>query len=444
MVEKKPEFSDLNISKNALKALEALEFTLPTPIQYQSIGPALGGQPIMGIAPTGTGKTAAYLLPLITKLSHAKENMPRVLILVPTRELTTQVKEWFDKLAQFTDLRAAVLYGGVGMQAQLKSITAGTDIVISTPGRFLDVYATGELNVKKIAALVIDEADKMMDMGFVRQIHRILEIIPQKKQHFLFSATMSNRVEMLAADFLDHPTIIKVSPPATTAETIDQSLIYIPNFKTKINYLQHFFKTERPQRVMIFVRTKARADNVYKYVARKHYGDNCLIIHGNKAQSTRINALDKFSKGEEIILVATDVAARGLDISGVSHVINFDVPMVHDDYVHRIGRTGRAGNDGISITLCSPDEAWHLNKIQKLIKKRITENVIPEGVFIEETMYDEKQEMDKVIDHQKRMDDPDFRGAFHDKKPRNAKGESNKKIAEKRVNPQSKKISRQK
>ncbi len=415
-------FADFKLNKQLLTAIEEAGYIEPTPIQQKAITPILAGQDIMGVAQTGTGKTAAFILPMLMKLKYAQGETPRALILLPTRELAMQIGEDIKVLGKYTDLRTVVLYGGLGPKSQIEAIKKGVDIIVSTPGRFLDLYSAGHIHPKMLQFLVLDEADKMMDMGFIGAIHRILEVVPRKRQNLLFSATMSELVHKIAGDFLAFPLKIEVSEQATPAQTVSQSLYYVPNLKTKINLLHHLLKDEESfNRLIIFCKTRVIADNVYSFLTRKYGPKEIRVIHANKGQNTRINSISAFKEGRIRILVATDVAARGLDIEDVSHVINFEVPIIVEDYVHRIGRTGRALKTGEAITFCNPAEEYNLKLIEKLIKQKIPVKEIPEEVFIEKTPYDEKQMIDREIDVQKRKDDPDFKGAFHEKKLSNQK-----------------------
>lgn len=410
-------FEDFNFNKQLLTAIREAGYTKPTPIQEKVIKVCISGHDVIGIAPTGTGKTAAFVLPMLHKLKYAQEKDPRAVILAPTRELAMQIAEHVTELAKYTGLRHAVIYGGVGPRLQTEEINKGIDILIATPGRLMDIYLKGNLILKKVNYFVIDEADKMMDMGFIGQINRILEIIPHKKQNLLFSATMPERVEQLTDNFMKFPDKIEVALQATPAATIDQQLYRVPNFKTKLNLLQELLKDESDlNRIIIFCRTKLAANAIFNFIERKYQKDEIRLIHANKAQSTRINSMNDFKEGNVRILVATDVASRGIDVSMVSHVINFDLPVIYEDYVHRIGRTGRANQSGKAITFVTPAEEYHLQKIQKIIRMDVPEIPIPKSVFIEETPFDEKQTMAMEIDIQKRRENPDFKGAFHEKK----------------------------
>jgi len=410
-------FEDFKLNRQILNAVADAGYIQATPIQEKAIGPVLSGQDICGIAETGTGKTAAYVLPLLMQLKYAQGMTARALILAPTRELAMQIAEEVKRFSTYTDLRTVVIYGGIGPKAQKESLAKGLDILIATPGRFLDLYLSGDIPTQSLKFLVLDEADKMMDMGFIGSIHRILEVVPRKRQNLLFSATMSGLVQKIAGDFLKHPTVIEVAPQATPAQNVTQLLYYTPNFKTKINLLQHLMKDDETfNKVIVFCKTKTVADQIYHFMVRRYGEEQVRVIHANKGQNTRINSISSFKEGAIRVLVATDVAARGIDVSEVSHVINFDVPIIIEDYVHRIGRTGRAFAKGDAITFCTEAEKYYIYKIEKLIRQQIPVAEIPPGVFIEETPYQERQDMAREIDAQKRKENPDFKGAFHEKK----------------------------
>lgn len=408
-------FEDFKLNKQLLMAIEEAGFTQPTEIQQKAIPAVLGGQAVIGIAQTGTGKTAAYVLPLLMKVKYAQGTEPRALILAPTKELVVQLAEHTKRLAKYTDLRIAALYGGVGVKAHSDLIKAGVDIIVATPGRFMEIYLRKELPVKQIKTLVLDEADRMMDMGFMPQLRKIFEVLPVKRQNLLFSATFGERVERLSQDFLEFPIRIEVTPQATAATQVAQALYRVPNLKTKIDLLLHLLADESWQRVMIFTKTKDTANNIYKFLERKNIGP-VRVIHSNKGQNTRINAMQEFKDANLRILVSTDVSARGIDVKGVSHVLNFDVPILYDDYVHRIGRTGRAFETGSAVTFVNPAEEYHITKIEKLIREKIPVISLPKEIIPEETPFEEKQEMAREIDRQKRKEDPTYQGAFHERK----------------------------
>ncbi|MFK7900162.1 MAG: DEAD/DEAH box helicase [Cyclobacteriaceae bacterium] len=409
-------FEDLKISPNLLKAVKELGYEQPTPIQQKAIPKVLAGQDVIGIAQTGTGKTAAFVSPIISKIKYAQGTDPRALILAPTKELAIQINEELLKLAQFTDLRCLVIYGGIGATEQLKKIEEGVDILVATPGRFWDLYSRGGIPVKQIKTIVLDEADKLMDMGFMPQLRQLQEVLPQKRQNLLFSATFSQRVESLSEEFLLYPTKIEVTPQATPVDKIRQSLYEVPNFKTKMNLLRHFVEDEEKfSRVLIFINSKKTAENIGRFMDRKINGE-VRIIHSNKGQNTRINSINDFARGDVRFLVSTGISARGIDIQDISHVINFEVPTDHEDYVHRIGRTGRAGKEGFAITMANPVEMYHIKKIEKIIKQEIPVRRIPKEVTIEDTPKGERQEIARRLDYFKQKDDPTYKGAFHEKK----------------------------
>ncbi len=434
-------FEDFEFNRQVLNAVADAGYTEATPIQQKAIPPILNGQDVMGIAQTGTGKTAAYVLPMIMKLKYAQGEYARALIISPTRELAMQIEENVREFAKYTDLRAVILYGGLGPKPQIEALNKGVDIIVATPGRFMDLYLAGYINTKPLQFLVLDEADKMMDMGFMPQINRILEVVPRKRQNLLFSATMSDKIQELSRNFLEFPTVIEVTPQATPATTVAQSVYMVPGIKTKINLLRWWMdNTTDIQKMIIFCKTRVSAEDVYKFLVRKFDDKQVKVLHANKGQNTRINSINSFKNDEVKILVATDVASRGIDVSNVSHVINFDVPVVIEDYVHRIGRTGRALNLGSAITLCTPSEEYYLKKIQRLIKQIIPVTPLDAAVFIEQPGYDERQAQNKEIDMQKRKEDPDFKGAFHEKKLANTKeGADAKKRYEKKLKDASKK-----
>lgn len=413
-------FEEFKLNRQILNAVEEAGFVEATPIQEKAIGPVLSGQDLFGIAQTGTGKTAAYLLPMLMKLKYKQGDDARALLLVPTRELALQIEEQVRLFSKYTDLRTVVLFGGIGPKFQKEQLAYGVDILVATPGRFLDLYLSGDINTRSLQFLVLDEADKMMDMGFVGAIHRILEVVPRKRQNLLFSATMSDLVQKIAGDFLKNPMTIQVAEQATPAQTVSQHLYFAANFKTKINLLQYLLKNEDDfTKLIIFCKTRLVADNIFNFISRKFGQDSARVIHANKGQNTRINSINSFKAGDVRVLVATDVAARGIDVSEVSHVINFDVPIVIEDYVHRIGRTGRAFNEGTAITFCNPAEHYYIQKIEKLIRQQIPVEELPSEVFVEKTPFNEQQHIAREIDTQKRKENPEFKGAFHEKKFKN-------------------------
>jgi ATP-dependent RNA helicase RhlE len=410
------DWNEFKLNKQLLDAVSDAGYSVPTEIQQKCIPLIAGGQQVIGIAQTGTGKTAAYMLPVLLKLRYAQGTDVRALILVPTKELVIQVAGQARVFAKHTDLRVVEIYGGVGTKTQIEKIQSGLDLLIATPGRFLELYQRNELILKQIKTLVLDEADKMMDMGFMPQLRKIFEVIPPKRQNILFSATFPQKVERLAEEFLDFSVRVEVSPQATVAVEVEQALYHIPNAHTKINFLEYLLtKNDALNRVMIFTRTKEVANNVCKFLDRKKLGP-VRVVHSNKGQNSRINAVNEFKEGKLRILVATDVASRGIDVTNVSHVINFDVPIVYEDYVHRTGRTGRAFQKGKAITLVTDAEKYHIDKIEKIIREKIPVRMLPREVIVEATSVEEAQAMAREIDRQKRYEDPEFKGAFHEKK----------------------------
>jgi ATP-dependent RNA helicase RhlE len=413
-------FEELKLTRQFLDAVKELGYESPSEIQEKVIPRVLGGQDVIGIAQTGTGKTAAYVLPLLQLLKYPQGDEPRALILVPTKELVVQVEEQIQSLCKYTELRYVALYGGVGPKTQIETIKKGVDIIVATPGRFLEIYAKRVIIPKKIKHVVLDECDRMMDMGFWPQLREIQEKLPQKKQQLLFSATFPERVERIADNFLLFPSRVEVTPQATPATTVEQRVYMVPNFKTKLNLLMHLLEGDEMKRVMVFVRTKADATSMGKFMERSNVGE-IRFLHSNIGQNSRMNAIKDFKDGNVRILVSTDVTALGIDVFEVSHVVNFQVPGHYEDYVHRIGRTGRAFKTGVAISFVDMSEEYHLTNIQKIIRQTIPVFEIPEVVHIEKTEPEEKQEQAREIDRQKRLDDPEFKGAFHEKKSLQAK-----------------------
>lgn len=418
-------FEELKLTRQFLDAIADAGYSQPTEIQEKGIPRILAGQDLIGIAQTGTGKTAAYLLPLLSMLKYAQGNEPRALVLVPTKELVIQVVDEAVKLAKYTDLRCVALYGGVGPAAQAKQLVAGTDIIIATPGRFLEMYSRGAMFTRKIKHIVLDECDRMMDMGFWPQLREVQEKMPQKKQQLLFSATFPPKVERIADNFLLFPTRIEVTPQATPASSVRQCYYKVPNISSKMNLLLHLLQNDTWKRVMVFVATREMATAIGNYLERKIDGE-VRLLHSNKAQNARINAMTDFKSGDVRVLVSTDVSARGIDVFEVSHVVNFTVPHQHEDYVHRIGRTGRAFKTGEAITFVSQHEEYHMQKIESVIRQTILEEDWPAVVDLVATSKEELMVQLREIDRQKRKEDPEFKGAFHEKKRKPATEKSNK------------------
>lgn len=409
-------FHKFNLNKQLLDAINEAGWAQPTPIQEKTIPLAKSGKDILGIAQTGTGKSAAFLIPLIAHLHYPQGINTRAVVLAPTKELVRQLLAHFEQLNTHIGLRAVGLVGGIGIKDQMEQLEKGNDLVFSTPGRFLEIYQTNKWKTKDIRLLIIDEADRMMDMGFMPQIRKILEKIPSKRQNLLFSATFPERVEKFAFEFLEFPERIEISPESTPAETIQQWCYKTPNFATKLHLLVHLLtQRESQQATLVFVKTKKHATEIGKFLARKNVG-NVSFLHANKGTNSRNSAVDALQTGQLDVLVATDVAARGLDVARISLVINFDIPVQYEDFVHRIGRTGRALRSGTAISFVSPPDELHLERVQNLIRTKIENRLLPDSIPQIETLYEEQQEMLRKLDSQKKKADPDFKGAFHDKK----------------------------
>jgi ATP-dependent RNA helicase RhlE len=360
-------FKDLGLDESLLRALTAEGYTQPTPIQAQAIPVLLKGTDLLGCAQTGTGKTAAFSLPILQLLDQSRvgEKHIRALILTPTRELAIQINESIGAYGKHTRVRYDVIFGGVGQGPQVKSIQRGLDILIATPGRLLDLIQQGFIDLGHLEIFVLDEADRMLDMGFIHDVKKIIKLLPVRRQTLFFSATMPPEIQKLADQLLTKPVKIEVTPPSTTVEKIKQS-IYFTNKSDKNSLLVTLIETMRIPSALAFTRTKHGANKVVKYLTS--VGIKSAAIHGNKSQTARQNALNDFKAGKIKILVATDIAARGIDIDELSYVFNMDLPEVPETYVHRIGRTGRAGNEGSAIAFCAQDEMGLLKDIQKLIK----------------------------------------------------------------------------
>jgi ATP-dependent RNA helicase RhlE len=368
-------FEDLKLAETLLRAVKAEGYTTPTPIQKQAIPHVLAGKDVLGCAQTGTGKTAAFTLPILQRLSVDRPAPPargrpiRALVLSPTRELAAQIGESVRAYGRHTGITSAVIFGGVGQNAQEQSLKHGVDVLVATPGRLLDLMQQGFVSYKSLEVFVLDEADRMLDMGFIHDVKRIIAALPKKRQTLFFSATMPPEIQGLANSILTNPVRVEVAPVATTAETIDQRLYFVEK-EQKRGLLVHLLQSDRSiERVLVFTRTKHGANRVAKQLETAGIG--AAPIHGNKSQNARERALADFKSGACRVLVATDIAARGIDIDGITHVINFDLPNVPETYVHRIGRTGRAGAAGIALSFCDYEERAYLRDIERIIRRNV-------------------------------------------------------------------------
>ncbi len=385
-------FSELGLAEPIVRAVEAAGYEIPTPIQAQAIPLVISGGDLLGVAQTGTGKTAAFALPILHRLLQSVAWTPsserpdvgvrttpkptrsndrrkiRVLVLSPTRELAVQIGESFATYGDGTGLRQLVVFGGVSQYHQVKSLRAGVDILVATPGRLIDLREQGFIDLSHVEVLVLDEADRMLDMGFLAAVRRIVADVPKQRQTLFFSATMPNEVASLADSMLNHPQRVEITPVATTAERVQQSVCFVEKHN-KVRLLRHLLRQEGVTRSLVFTRTKHGADKVVRMLEDSNFAADA--IHANRSQSQRQRALTNFKTGRTSILVATDIAARGIDVDGITHVINFDLPMEIDNYVHRIGRTARAGASGIAISLCAPEERGRLAEIERLIRQRL-------------------------------------------------------------------------
>jgi ATP-dependent RNA helicase RhlE len=366
-------FNDLNLIRNIQQALTEEGYESPTPIQQQAIPIILEGTDLVGCAQTGTGKTAAFAIPIINYLhrivgSINKRKVIRTLVVTPTRELAIQIDESFNTYGKYTNIRSMVIFGGVSQVPQVDQLKKGIDILIATPGRLLDLHKQGFIDLDHLHFLVLDEADQMLDMGFINDVKKIVKLTPDNRQTLLFSATMPMAIRELADTFLTTPKYVSVTPVSSTAETVNQK-VYFVGKENKRSLLYHIIRNDKINNVLVFTRTKHGADNVVK--ALKKNGVSAEAIHGDKSQSARQRVLDAFKNKEISVLVATDIAARGIDIESLPFVINFDIPNISETYVHRIGRTGRAGNSGLAISFCGKDELTYWKDIEKLIRIKV-------------------------------------------------------------------------
>lgn len=419
-------FHDLNLNKSLLNALDDIGVTTPTAIQQKTFSPIMSGADIVGVAQTGTGKTYAYLLPSLRLWKFSKSPAPQILIMVPTRELVAQVVEEVNKLTAYLTFQAVGVYGGTNIKVQIAAVEAGCDLVVGTPGRLLDLMLKGALKTKNIKRLIIDEVDEMLNLGFRKQLNTILEYLPTKRQNLMFSATMPEDVEVIIKAYTDYYQKIETAPSGAPLENITQSAYVAQNFNTKANLLELLLNThEEMSKVLVFVSTKKMADALFERM-QFSYDEKLGVIHSSKSQNNRFKTVNCFQDGTYRFIIATDVIARGLDVSQVTHVINFDMPPIAESYIHRIGRTGRADKKGIAISFVSEVEMPYQKQIETLMGIEIPLNETPEDLIISEELIPLEIPDDYVPYNYHKMKGPKVTGdAFHEKLDKNKK-ENNK------------------
>lgn len=415
-------FEELNLNKQLLNALADLGYVHPTTIQHKAFPVVMSGRDMVGIAQTGTGKTMSYLLPILRQWEFSKDAVPRVLIMVPTRELVTQVVEVAQKLSAYQSVKVVGVYGGTNIKTQIAALYQGADIVVGTPGRVYDLMLNGSFKYKTVKKLVIDEVDEMLSLGFRYQLTNILNLLPQKRQNLMFSATLIDDVETLIYDFFNNPEKVEAAPAGSPLTNISQSAYQVPNFNTKVNLLQLLLNTDAEmKKVLVFAATKKMADDIHERLTGA-LQERIGVIHSNKSQNNRFDTVRKFHEGSYHALIATDIIARGLDISEVSHVINFDVPDVPESYIHRIGRTGRADKKGIAITFVTPKEEEYKAAIENLMNYQIPMLDVPEGLEISEILIREEMPNTETQNIQDKLKIQMPTGAaFHEKLEKNKK-----------------------
>lgn len=415
-------FESFNLKKPLRNAVVDLGFENPTPIQSESFNVILSGKDLLGIAQTGTGKTMAYLLPLLEELKFSKEVFPRILILVPTRELVLQVAEEAENLTKYMNVRTLAIYGGVNIKRQQLALSEGSDIIVATPGRLYDLMLSQSIIIKGFKKLIIDEVDVMLDLGFRAQLTNILELLPEKRQNIMFSATMTDHVNLLINDFFRNPTKVSIAVSGTPLENISQSSYLVKNFFTKVNLLSHLLADkEQYQKVIVFMSSKRYADLLYARISGE-FGTDIGIIHSNKSQNFRLRSIEDFDSGKHRILISTDVMARGLDLDKVTHVINFDTPKFPENYMHRIGRTGRAKEKGNSILFSVETEMKDKKGIENLMNYEIPVVTFPEEVELATELTEQERPKDGLYEKPKNMSSGDeLPPGFHEKKEKNKK-----------------------
>ncbi|MBL1279570.1 MAG: DEAD/DEAH box helicase [Fluviicola sp.] len=417
-------FQDLNLSKQLRNAIDELGFETPTPIQEQAFNIILSGKDIVGIAQTGTGKTLAYMLPILRDLKFSKQTNPRVLVLVPTRELVLQVVERTNEFAEYMSIRVLGVYGGTNINTQAQKVLQGTDIIVATPGRLYDLVLANSLQLKSIKKLVIDEVDVMLDLGFRRQITNIFELMPERRQNIMFSATMTDDVAQLIDESFINPTKISIAVSGTPLDNISQSCYEVENFYTKINLLKHLLSNQEEfRKVLVFASNKKSADRIFESLSTV-FVDDVSVIHSNKSQNYRIRSIEEFDDDINRILVATDVMARGLDLEKITHVINFDVPNFPENYMHRIGRTGRAEQPGNSILFFTEKEQDDKLAIEELMDYKIPAIDFPAEVEVSKELAPEEMPDDSMgasSQNRNTLQTTSGGEAFHEKKEKNQK-----------------------
>ncbi|WP_445957283.1 DEAD/DEAH box helicase [Yeosuana sp.] len=414
-------FKDLNLNTPLYNALEDLGFTTPTPIQAEAFNVVSSGKDMVGIAQTGTGKTFGYMLPILKNLKFSTQDAPRILILVPTRELVVQVVDDIENLSKYMNIRVLGIYGGTNINTQKKAIADGLDILVATPGRFYDLALSRVLQLKSIQRLVIDEVDVMLDLGFRHQLINIFDILPERRQNIMFSATMTHDVDVMISEFFKSPERVSIAVSGTPLENISQHRYTVPNFYTKVNLLVHLLQDEHTfNKVLIFIGYKKLADLLFEKLETT-FPDSCCVIHSNKTQNYRLRSIEQFRNGENRILLATDVMARGLDIDSISHVINFDTPDFPENYMHRIGRTGRAEREGESILFSTEAELESLEKIEELMNLPIPFTELPEEVEISTELIEEERPQIKEHHNPIKRNMDEAGAAFHEKSEKNSK-----------------------
>lgn len=414
-------FDQLNLNNPLLKALADLEYIHPTPVQIESLPAIMSGRDVVGIAQTGTGKTFAYLLPIIRQLTYSDQKHPRVIILVPTRELVLQVVSEVEKLTTYSSVRVGGIYGGANINTQKQMVFNGLDILVATPGRLVDLAVNGSVKLKMVQRLVIDEVDEMLEQEFRKQLTTILEYLPAKRQNILFSATLTEEVSKLIQSFFNNPVRIEIAAHGTPLEKIVQLGYEMPNFGTKVNLLEHLLNTdEAMSKVLVFVSKIKIADKLYEKLIHL-YPHEIGVLHSRKSQNMRIDALKQFQENKYRVLIATDVAARGLDITDITHVINFDAPQSPNDYLHRIGRTGRVGKDGIAISMMNEEEEANIRAAEAVMKKELSILPWPEEVEYSNEFSEEEKPVSKGKNYLKGVKRVEGGASFHQKKAKNLK-----------------------